>query len=74
MHRIWTKSGAPVIQTVRGFKYIFELQSEASLGSLGAYKAMSFGSSQSERAEEFQLKWVFITCKRGVHCKFKNGF
>lgn len=52
---ISTESSAPVIQTGRGFEYIFELQSEASLGSLGAHKAMSFMSSQTERAEELQL-------------------
>lgn len=55
MHIIWTEPSAPVIQTGRGFKYVFELQIEASLGSLGDHKATSFTSSQTERAEELQL-------------------
>lgn len=75
MHMIWTESSAPVIQTGRGFEYISELQSEASLGSLGAHMALSFMSSQTERPEELQVNTeVFITCEHSVHCKFKRGF
>lgn len=75
MHMIWTESSAPVIQTGRGFEYISELRSEDSLESLGAHKALSFMSSQTERPEELQVNTeVFIMCDRSVHRKFKCGF